>query len=170
MIKCITQGVRESKFGYAETYNGEEYAGVCFGESMSDPSFTDPGSGLLVAPEMAQLVIEETAPIIGPDPTPGVDSDDSSTTDPDVEPLPDLTPPAGPKRIVVTKTIQNDISLDDISLLREEIIRNLHADDGSVTIEIVITANKPEGFSESAARAVRENSTQLGLDLNTSDD
>ena len=83
---------------------------------------------------------------------------------------PDPTPTAGPKRIVVTKTIQNDISLDDISLLREEIIRNLNADDSSITIEIVITANKSEGFSESTARAVRENSAQRGLDLNTSDD
>ena len=71
---------------------------------------------------------------------------------------------------MVTKTIQDDISLDDISPLREEVIRNLNADGGSVTIEIVITANNPEGFSESTDRAVRENSVQLGLDLNTSDD
>ena len=103
-----------------------------------------------------------------PTPPPGVDLDDSSTTDPDVEPLPDPIPPASPKRIVVTKTIQNDISLDDISVLREEIIRNLNADDGSVTIEIVITANKPEGFSESTARAMRENSDQLSLDFEQS--
>ncbi len=167
LLKCITQGVSESKFGYATGYNGKEYEGMCFGKSMS---FTDADSGLLVHPEMAQLIIKEGPPVIGPDPPPEVDPNNSSTTDPDVEPPPDPTPPAGPKRIVVTKTIQNDISLDDINLLRDEIIRNLNADDGSVTIEIVITANKPEGFSESAARAVRENSVQLGLDLDTSDD
>ena len=115
---------------------------------------------------MAQLVIEEGAPAIDPDPSPIVVPDD-----PPVDlPLPDPTPLAGPKRIVVTKTIQNDISLDDINLLRDEIIRNLSADSGEITVKITITANKPEGFSESTARAVRENSAQLGLDLDTSND
>ena len=133
---------------------------MCFGESMS---FTDPGSGLLVAPEMAQLVIEEGSPIIDPDPAPDVVPAPSP-----ISPQPDPTPPAGPKRIVVTKTIQNDISLDDINLLRDEIIRNLRADDGSITIEIVITGNKPEGFSEGTARAVRENCAQHDLDCKQS--
>ena len=163
LLKCIAEGVSEGRFGYAETYNDEKYEGMCFGESIPDPSFTDPGSGLLVAPEMAQLVIEEGPPIIDPDPSPIVVPDD-----PPVDPLPDPTPPAGPKRIVVTKTIQNDISLDDINLLRDEIIRNLSADSGEVIVKITITANKPEGFSESTARAVRENSDQLGLDCEQS--
>ena len=163
LLKCIAEGVSEGRFGYAETYNDEKYEGMCFGESMPDSSFADPGSGLLVAPEMAQLVIEEGPPIIDPDPSPIVVPDD-----PPVDPLPDPTPPAGPKRIVVTKTIQNEISLDDISLLRDEIIRNLSADSGAVTVKITITANKPEGFSESTARAMRENSAQLGLDFEQS--
>ena len=163
LLKCIAEGVSEGRFGYAETYNDEKYEGMCFGESMPYPSSTDSGSGLLVAPEMAQLVIEEGSPIIAPDPSPIVVPDD-----PPVDPLPDPTPPAGPKRIVVTKTIQNDISLDDINLLRDEIIRNLSADSGAVTVKITITANKPEGFSESTARAVRENSDQLGLDCEQS--
>ena len=159
LLKCITQGVSESKFGYATGYNGKEYEGLCFGRSLS---FMDADSGLLVHPEMAQLIIEGG---IDPDHSPDVLPDDASTTAPDVESPPDPTPPAAPKRIVVTKTIQNDISLDDINLLRDEIIRNLNADDGSVTVEIVITANKPEGFSESTARSVRENSAQLDLDF-----
>ena len=162
LLKCIAEGVSEGRFGYAETYNDEKYEGMCFGESMPDSSFADPGSGLLVAPEMAQLVIEEGPPIIDPDPSPIVVPDD-----PPVDPPPD-SPPAAPKRIVVTKTIQNDISLDDISVLREEIIRNLSDDGGGVTVEITITANKPEGFSESTARAMRENSAQLGLDFEQS--
>ena len=112
---------------------------------------------------MAQLVIEEGAPVIDPDPPPIVVPDD-----PPVDLPPDPTPLAGPKRIVVTKTIQNDISLDDIKLLRDEIIRNLSDDGGEVTVEITITANKPEGFSESTVRVVRENSDQLGLDCEQS--
>ena len=163
LIKCIAEGVSKGRFGYAEVYNGEGYEGMCFGESIPDPSFTDPGSGLLVAPEMAQLVIEEGPPIIGPDPPSIVIPDD-----PPVDLPPDPPPPAGPKRIVITKTTQNDISLDDINLLRDEIIRNLSADSGEVIVKITITANKPEGFSESTARAVRENSDQLGLDCEQS--
>ena len=165
LIKCIAQGVSESEFGYATGYNGKEYEGLCFGSSMS---FADVDSGLLVHPEMAQLIIKEGLPVIDPDPPPGGSPDNSPITDPDVELPPDPPSTAGPKRIVVTKTIQNDISLDDINLLRDEIIRNLSADDGSVTVEIAITANKSEGFSESTARAVRENSAQLGLDCKQS--
>ena len=163
LIKCIAEGVSKGRFGYAEVYNGEGYEGMCFGESIPDPSFTDPGSGLLVAPEMAQLVIEEGPPIIGPDPPSIVIPDD-----PPVDLPPDPPPPAGPKRIVITKTTQNDISLDDINLLRDEIICNLSADSGEITVKITITANKPEGFSESTARAMRENSAQLGLDCEQS--
>ena len=163
LIKCIAQGVSEGRFGYAETCKSEEYEGMCFGKPMPDPSFTDPGSGLLVTPEMAQLVIEEGVPVIDPAPSPIVGPGDQPVDLP-----PDPPPPAGPKCIVVTKTIQNDISLDDISVLREEIIRNLSDDGGGVTVEITITANKPEGFSESTARVVRENSVQLSLDFEQS--
>ena len=161
LIRCVAQGVLESKFGCAEAYNGETYEGMCFGEPLPHLSFTDPGSGVLVTPEMAQLVIEESS-TTDPDPPP---------TDPNENPDPDPTPsPPGPKRIVVTKTMEENISLDDIDLLRDEIIRNLNNDGGEVTVEIAITAIKPDGFSESTARVVCENSAQLGLDLNTSDE
>ena len=162
LVRCVAQGVLERKFGCAEAYNGEKYEGMRFGELMSHLLLTDPSPRVLVTPEMAQLVVEETSPT-GPVPAP--------TPDPDAKPQPEPPPsPPGPKRIVVTKTMQDNISLDNINLLRDEIISNLNDDDGSVTIKIVITANKPNGFSESTARAVRENSTQLGLNLNTSDD
>ena len=68
LIKCIAQGVSEGRFGYAETYKSEEYEAMCFGERMPNLSFTDPGSGVLVTPEMAQLVIEEGAPSLTPTP------------------------------------------------------------------------------------------------------
>ena len=94
---------------------------MCFGETTSNLLLTDRGSGLLVTSEMAELVIEELwccrhpkidsprqPPIIGPESPPDmVPPDDSSTTDPDVDSPPDPTPPAGPKRIVVTKRRPN---------------------------------------------------------------
>ena len=164
LLKCLAQGVEEGRFGYAEAYNGTEYQGIYFKKPMPNPLFTDPGSGFLVHPEMTKLVIKEVPPIVPPDAPPDVAPDPSP-----VGPSPDLTPPpAGPKRIVVTKTIQNDISFDDISLLRDEIIRSLSADGGEVTVKITITADKPEGFSENTTRTMCENSAQLGLDCEQS--
>ena len=165
LIRAITRAVAEGRFGYAAGYNSGTYEDFCFGEPRLDPTFTDLGSGLLVAPEMAQLVAEEMSPLPAVDSSGRIVPEKSATSGPEGAPKPDTTPPAGPRRIVITKTMQNTISLDDMSLLRDEIIRNLNADDGSVTVEIVITANKPGGFSESTARAVRENSAQLDLDF-----
>ena len=120
---------------------------------------------MLVNPEMAQLVKDEMSPPIGPDPPPIINP--APSPDPSPDPTP---PPPGPQRIVVTKTNQNEISLDEIDQLRDEVIRNLNDDNAEVTIEIVVTAHKPEGFSERTVRVVRENSAQLGLDMDTSDD
>ena len=72
-------------------------------------------------------------------------------------------------RIVASKTTENDVSLDDINQLREEIIRPLRDGGGTVTVTITIAADKVDGFSKSAVRAVRENSVQLGIDLTSSD-
>ena len=157
LIKCIKAGVSEGEFGYAEAYNDEEYAGLCFGEPMLQPPppDADRGSGLLVNPEMAKIVKDITPP----DPPPI-----------DPQPPPPPPPQPGPQRIVVTKTNQNEISLDEIDQLRDEVIRNLNDDNAEVTIEIIVTAHKPEGFSERTVRVVRENSAQLGLDMDTSDD
>lgn len=151
LIKCIEEGVSESEFGYAEAYNGEAYEGVCFGEQMPKlpPPDANADSGLLVNPEMARLVKDITPP----DPPP-----------PDPSPPP--PPKTGPQRIVVTQTNQNEISLDEINQLRDEVIRNLNDEDNAeVTIEVIITANKPEGFSEKTVRVVRENSAQLGIEF-----
>ena len=153
LIKCIKAGVQESEFGYAESYNDEEYAELCFGEPMPQPPppDADRGSGLLVNPEMARLVKDITPPPIDPKP----------------DPSPDPTPPRpGPQRIVVKQTNQNEISLDEIDQLRDEVIRNLNNEDNAeVTIEIIVTAHKPDGFSEKTVRTVRENSAQLGIEF-----
>ena len=75
-----------------------------------------------------------------------------------------IVTPRGPRRITATKTLRDDISLDEVSNLRQEIIRNLRDGGGRVTVTITIEADHPDGFSEHAARTVRENSGQLGLD------
>ena len=118
---------------------------------------------MLVNPEMAALVTEERTP---QEEQPVQESPPSTPTDGSQAPRP--APPSKPHgltRIVASKTTANDVSLDDISQLREEIIRILRDDGGKVAVEITITADKADSFSESTARAVRENSVQLGMDF-----
>ena len=165
LLDCIKRGVPARNFGYAEAYQNEDYHNLRFGADMAtSPSGVAEGdSGLLVNPEMAQLVQEETPPA---EPSPE-DAEPYNVRQPT-----GLEPPAprGPKRITATKTMQGEISLDDARMLSDEIIRNLRDDGGEITVEITIRAHKADGFSESTTRAVRENSHQLDLNLNTSDD
>ena len=89
--------------------------------------------------------------------------------DPIDKPRPGKTNPpsgyAGPRRINVRKRSGPDISLDDINQLRDEIIRNLRDDGGEISVEIIVSASKAEGFSENIARSVRQNSQQLKLEF-----
>ena len=153
--RAIEQGVPEGAFGYASGYHADtNYDDLRFGEPLHDPASgaTDSGPGLLVSPEMAELVEEEDPSTeVGPTPPP---------PDPD----PDPPPRRGPRRIVATKTVSDDISLDEVNDLREEIIRNLREGGGRVTVSITIEADHPEGFSADTERNVRQNSGQLGLD------
>ena len=168
LIKCIKQGVTDRKFGFAESHYKDEYKGLLFGVPMSDTPITaDSNSGVLVNPEMAQLIKEET-PREGPQ-TPIGDTGTYTTKEPTETDDPGAQAQRGPRRITATKTMQNEISLDDVNLLRDEIIRNLRDDGGEITVEIVINARKPEGFSENILRSVRENSNQLELEFNESD-
>ena len=169
--RAIAQGVSEGAFGHASGYQTDNYQNLRFREPQQDPLFgavAERDPGLLVNPEMAEIAKAAQPP---PEVDPPSDGGDAGTetggegvTPPVVDP-----PPRGPKRIVATKTIQDEISLDDIDRLSDEIIDNLRADGGQVTIEITITADNADGFSESATRAVRENSSQLGLDCQQSD-
>ena len=70
------------------------------------------------------------------------------------------------RQITVSMVVSGDIDLNDISDLRENIIRNLDEDGGEITVSVTISASKPEGFSENAVRAVRENADALDLDFN----
>ena len=163
--QAIRQGVPEGRFGYASGYQAGDYRNLRFREPTDAPALgglAESDSGLLVNPEMADLVkvvpsppdVEPTPPLPDPDPGP----------DPLPGPDPQPRPPRGPRRIVAAKTIQDDISLDDIDRLSDEIIQNLRAAGGRVTIQVTVTAEHADGFPESTTRAVRENSALLGLD------
>ena len=165
---CIRQGVEQGAFGYADGYDEEGYNGLRYGESMTvtGSMVAERTPGFLIRPEaaMRQKAAESTE-IPVPRDTPG--------GSPSLVPPGMLPPPPQVQRtrlIVCRKTAGANISLDDINLLREEIIRNLSDDGGEVTVEIKISASKPKGFSEGVVRSVRENSVQLALDFAIDDD
>ena len=161
--RAIEEGVPAGAFGYASAYHANtNYENLRFGEPLHDPASgaTESGPGLLVSPEMSELVkAEEPVPEVGPTPPPP-----DPGPGPDPHPDPEPPPRRGPRRIVATKTLNDDISLDEVNSLREEIIRNLRDGGGRVTIRITIEAEHSEGFSVDTERNVRENSGQLGLD------
>ena len=54
---------------------------------------------------------------------------------------------------------------EEIDILQDEIARTLQADGGKVKIEITVTADKSDGFSENTARAVKQNSEHLNAEF-----
>ncbi len=169
LLRAIDDGVPEGKFGYASGYQAGDYQNLRFREPKDDPrggGLAESGPGLLVNPEMAELVKDEQPPPEVEATPGGGDSDVGTETETGEEPVtpPVIVPPRGPRRITATKTLRDDISLDEVSNLRQEIIRNLRDGGGRVTVTITIEAHNPDGFAENDVRTVRENSGQLGLD------
>ena len=176
LMSCIERGVPDAKFGYANGHDqdaeGTPYTNLRFGESLPVTLniIGEGRAGLLVNPETAQTWKELEAEL---SPQPG-----QAQKDDDVTPVPDTDSPKSPKdtgqgngaplrtkSIVVNKVVQGDIDLNDISVLREEIIRNLNEDGGEITVSVTVSASKAEGFSENTVRSIRENSVQLGLNF-----
>ena len=169
LLKCIEEGIENGAFGYASGYDGEKYSDLKYQAPVAETGqvVAERNIGFLVRPEAAaahQEAERENKPPI-PDPVNPVPYVPDSGQPDDPNP-PYVPPPAqGPRRITAKKVVGANISLDDINTLREEIIRNLSADGGEVSVEIIVSARKADGFSESITRSVRENSVQLGLEF-----
>lgn len=174
--QSIIAGVAEGKFGYVDGHDSGEYLGrLRFREPMDNATLPLPG--LVVNPVMAELEQEKRIQAVPvqeptedatttnggytPEPQPD-DEDDDGTSQP-------ATYTTRPRRVVARKTVEYDVAMYDFNQLRDEIIRNLRNDGGNVTVEVIISAEKTDGFSESITRAVRENSIQMELDFSESD-
>ena len=167
LITCIRKGVEQGEWGHAEDVDDGGYDGLRYAVSEVDSGsmMRERTTGFLVRREAAarQKKAEEA---ISPRPGGGLGP---QPDDPIVGPGPDKPDPptghAGPRRIVVRRTSGPNFSLDEVDQLRDEVIRNLRNDGGEISVEIIVTASKAEGFSENIARSVRQNSQQLELEF-----
>ena len=174
--QCVFDGMEQGAFGYADAYRDGEYANLRFRQAPRSPGAVgESGDNVLVRPRQGagdrgsgRRAGTGESGGVGPTPGQGVGTPGTGGLG-GVTPWPDdPTAPIGPVRLTVRKRVSGEISLDDLGQLRDEIIANLLRDGGEVTIEI--TGRKPGGFSENAARPVRENSKQLSLEFDESRD
>ena len=167
LMQCVERGVTQAAFGYAEAHDDGEYTGLRFGDLADGPRQIREGGGLLVEPRMAEMEMDEERKRLSKTAPPTEQDDDGEEEDGTGEGVgkPTTKKPPWPSRIVASKTASGDLSLDELSQLREEIIRILQDDEGDVEVNIVISGSKQGGFSENTVRSIRENGVQLKLDI-----
>ena len=164
LLACVREGVQSGAFGHAESVAED---GALQNLKYREPlalSENDPALGVIIAPALARQAKRESQE--EDDPTNGGGDDDAVVIirpDP-VDPI-DPQRPRAPRRIAVSKTARGGIDMNAVSDMQNEIIRNLNADGAEIAVTITISATKPEGFSETATRSVRENAGQLGLEI-----
>ncbi len=167
LATCIRAGVEAGIFGYARAYQDGDYRNVRFEEQVGGLRIEKGTTAVLITPELAKLRKEERdkqqKPPDTPEPAP--DTGEQTGDDPNdglVEP-----PQAkGPTHVVVTKALQLELSFsNEIDSIQDEIARTLKDDGGTVKVEIIVTANKSDGFSENTTRAVKQNSEHLNAEF-----
>ncbi len=167
LVKCISEGVPAGTFGFAHTYTDDDYINFRFRENVGAFRIEKGTTAVLINPELAKIIKEEQEKQEKIDP-PKPDEPDTQTEggDETTEAISDPPRPKGPKHVVVTKTLQLESSfIDEIEVIQDEIAHTLQADGGKVKIEIVVTADKSEGFSENTARSVKLNSEHIDADF-----
>ncbi|RKU06880.1 hypothetical protein C6503_25315 [Candidatus Poribacteria bacterium] len=161
LATCIKDGVEAGIFGYARAYQDGDYNNFRFEEQIGGLRIDKGTPAVLITPELAKLLKEERDKQQKPPDTPEPAPEKQTGDDPTgvvVEP-----PQAkGPTHVVVTKALQLELPFgNEIDMIQDEIARTLQADGGNVKIEITVTANKSDGFSENTTRAVKQNSKHL---------
>ena len=165
LATCIRDGVEAGIFGYARAYQDDDYHNVRFEEQIGGLRIDKGTTAVLITPELAKLLKEERDKQKKPDapksaPTTGKPT--GGTTSGGVKPA----QAKGPTHVVVTKALQLELSFsDEIDIIQDEIARTLQADGGTVKVEIIVTADKSDGFSENTTRAVKQNSEHLNAEF-----
>ena len=164
LYAAIDAGVQAGAFGHGSAYDSDTqtYADPALRRPIRDDYVADELRGVIVRREVIerQLAAQQ-------EPT-KTDGKQGETDDP--QPgggTPPTPPPAeyGPTRVSARKTLHGTISLDEMSALESEIVRNLSDGDAEVTITIAIEARNSAGFSQNLLSAVRQNCEQLGAEF-----
>ena len=163
LAACIRDGIAAGTFGYANAYQDGDYRNFRFEEQMGGLRIAEKSTAVLINPEMAKLIKEEQR--VAPEPP--------TPPEPDPKPIEGersvvIEPPQAKRatRVVVTKALQLELPFaEDIDILQDEIAHTLQADGGTVKIEITVTADKSDGFSENTTRAVKQNSEHLNAEF-----
>ena len=165
---CIRDGIAAGTFGYAKAYQDGDYRNFRFEEQVGSLRIEKGNTAVLITPELAKLLKEERDTQQKPD-TPEPAPDTGKQTGDDSKNVVVEPPQAkGPTHVVVTKALQLELSFnDEIDTIQDEIVRTLKADGGTVKVEIIVTADKSDGFSENTTRAVRDNSDHLNAEFNS---
>ena len=166
LATCIRDGITAGTFGYASAYQDGDYPNFRFEEQIGGLRIPKGTTAVLINPEFAKLLKEEQEKQKkAEEPKPDSERDKKPDTDQGgviVEP----PKPKGPTHVVITKALQLELPfVEDIDIIQDEIARTLQADGGTVKIEITITANKSDGFSENTTRAVKQNSEHLNAEF-----
>ena len=167
LVTCIRDGIEAGIFGYARAYQDGDYHNFRFGEQVDGLRIEKGSTAVLITAELAKLLKEERdkqqKPPDAPKPAPGTGKPTTGgTTTPGVK----TSQAQGPTHIVVTKALQLELAFsDEIDIIQDEIVRTLQADGGTVKVEITVTADKPDGFSENTTRAVKQNSQHLNAEF-----
>ena len=164
---CIKEGVLAGTFGFAHAFTDGDYVNFRFEENVGALRIEKGTTAILINHELARIYKEEEEKrkVVKPPPKPDIETgkeDDSTGT------TPDPPQPKGPTHVVVTKTLQLELPFtDEIEVIQDEIARTLKADGGKVNIQIVVTADKSDGFSENTTRSVKSNSEHLDAEFKT---
>ncbi len=167
LATCIRDGVEAGTFGYAKAYQEGDYNNFRFEEQVGGLRIDKGSTAVLITPELAKLLKEERDRQQKPPDTPEPAPDPGQQTGDDPTGVMVEPPQAkGPTHVVVTKALQLELPFgNEIDTIQDEIARTLQADGGKVKVEIIVTADKSDGFSENTTRAVKQNSEHLNAEF-----
>ena len=167
LYECVSQGVQDGAFGYAADI-GED-------GSYTDLKFADVAPlpiggnipGLLVKADIASRLKSAQTPqerTIGETAGSQTYTTNPATAEQTQEGATVGALPATPTSMTISARISDDISLDKLVDIHHEIIRAAKENGAEVSVAISIDIDSKDGLSENAARALRENARQLGMD------
>ena len=168
---CLAEGFSTGVFGQAEGYNSQtgQYQNLWLRTRDSqnlDRATQFSGSTLVVERSMAEIAKEE--PRQSPSSTEDgqhEEKDEGGKERDTTTGSPDQHDEKRPRRFIARKTIEENVQMYDFNQIREEIARVLAVAGATVSVEIIVTGTKDDGFSETTTMNIRGNSSILGVSL-----